>query len=55
MKIGEKEVTVFKVKNRRGFAAICDDCLTEGDTEHEALDRMMKAINRVERKVSQQK
>ena len=51
MKIGEKEVQVFKVRNRRGFAAICDECLTEGDTQQEALDRMIKAINRVERKV----
>ncbi len=51
MKIGKKPVNVFKVKNRRGYAAICDECLTEGDTKEEAIDRMVKAIARVERKI----
>lgn len=42
----ERPITVFKIKNRSGFAAICDDHLTEGTTEAEALDRMMKALKR---------
>ena len=51
MKIGDKEVKVFKIKNRSGYAAICDDCLTEGTTKDQAYDRMVKAINRIERKI----
>lgn len=50
MQIGEKSVTIFKVKNRSGYAAICDDCLTEGATQEEAFDRMEKAIRRVANK-----
>ncbi len=52
MKIGDREVTIFKVRNRRGYAAICNECLTEGDTQQEAYDRMVKAINRMERKLA---
>ena len=50
MKIGSKTVTIFKIKNRKGYAAICCGCLTEGKTEHEAYARMVKAVSRVERK-----
>ena len=50
MQIGERQVTIFKVQNRRGYAAVCDDHLTEGDTTEEAFDRMVKAISRTERK-----
>ncbi len=50
MKIGNRSVNVFKIKNRRGYAALCDECLTEGETKDEAFDRMVKAINRIERK-----
>lgn len=50
MKIGAKNVKVFKIKNRRGYAAICDDCLTEGSTSAQALSRMMKAVKRTTRK-----
>ncbi|MCA9398839.1 MAG: hypothetical protein KC684_06720 [Candidatus Omnitrophica bacterium] len=51
MKIGENDVNIFKVRNRRGYAAVCKDCLTEGDTKEEAYERMVKAIRRVERKI----
>lgn len=51
MKIDNREVNVFKVKNRRGYAALCDDHLTEGDSQQEALDRMMKALKRTEKKI----
>lgn len=50
MKIGKFSVKIFKMKNRKGYAAICHDCVTEGKTRHEAYDRMVKAINRVTRK-----
>ncbi|MFC1594231.1 hypothetical protein ACFL38_02775 [Candidatus Omnitrophota bacterium] len=46
MKIGNKSVTVFKMKNRRGFAALCSDHLTEGKTKQEAFCRMEKALRR---------
>lgn len=46
----KKKVTVFKVKNRAGYAAICDDHLTEGDTKNQALERMEKALKRTEKK-----
>ncbi len=50
VKIGEKSVKIFNIKNRAGFAALCDDHLTEGKTPEEAYDRMVKAINRTYRK-----
>ena len=43
-------VKTFKIKNRKGYAAICCDCLTEGKTKEEALARMAKAVKRVTRK-----
>ncbi len=49
MKIGHLEVQIFKIKNRRGYAAVCCDHLTEGETEQEAYDRMVKALRRSER------
>ena len=50
MKILGKNVKVFKIQNRRGYAAICLDCLTEGATTNEALARMTKALRRVMKK-----
>lgn len=47
MKIGNKAVKIFKMKNRTGYAAICNDCVTEGSTKNQAYDRMVKAINRI--------
>lgn len=44
--ISQRSIKVFKIKNRNGYAAVCDDHLTEGKTEEEALDRMTKALNR---------
>jgi len=46
MKIGNNEVTVFKIKNRKGYAAFCAEHLTEGKSPQEALDRMEKALHR---------
>jgi len=47
MKIGKLSVKIFKIKNRKGYAALCSDCLTEGATKDEAYNRMVKAIRRV--------
>jgi hypothetical protein len=44
--VSQRAIKVFKIKNRSGFAAICDDHLTEGKSEAEALDRMVKALTR---------
>ena len=46
----KKKVVVFKIKNRSGYAAVCDEHLTEGKSEQEALDRMSKALNRTAKK-----
>lgn len=50
MKVGKFDVRIFKIKNRRGYGALCNDCLTEGATKKEAYDRMVKAISRVTKK-----
>lgn len=50
MDIEGKAVRIFKIKNRQGFAAVCDDCLTEGATREEAYDRMVKAVARTGKK-----
>ena len=42
----ENKITVFKIKNRSGYAAVCDEHLTEGKSKEEALDRMLKALKR---------
>ena len=41
-----KKITVFKIKNRSGYAAICSEHLTEGRSREEALARMQKALKR---------
>jgi hypothetical protein len=46
MKIGGKTVSVFKIKNRRGYAATCSNHLTEGRTRQAACSRMEKALRR---------
>ena len=50
MKIGRKTVNIFQIKNRKGYAALCDGHLTEGKTKNEAFARMVKAVERTERK-----
>ena len=49
-KIGHLKVDIFKIKNRVGYAAVCCDHLTEGETEHEAYERMVKALRRTDKK-----
>lgn len=46
MRIQGKSVKFFKIKNRRGFAAVCDNYLTEGRTSSQACSRMAKALRR---------
>lgn len=46
MRIGRKRVQVFKIKNRKGYAAVCARHLTEGRSASEACDRMIKAMRR---------
>ena len=50
MKIGRRTVKVFAIKNRKGYAAICCDHLTEGASRQEAVYRMEKALQRTDNK-----
>jgi hypothetical protein len=50
MNMTENKITVFKIKNRSGYAAICSEHLTEGKSKEEALGRMMKALSRTANK-----
>lgn len=45
-KLSTSRVSIFKIQNRRGFAAICMNNLTEGRSPGEALARMAKAVKR---------
>ncbi|MFC1807875.1 hypothetical protein ACFL0T_05860 [Candidatus Omnitrophota bacterium] len=46
MKQKKLKIKTFKIKNRRGYAALCCDHLTEGSTALQAKDRMEKALRR---------
>jgi len=50
MKIGNLSVKIFKIKNRKGYAAICCGRLTEGRTPQQACERMVKAMRRTVKK-----
>ena len=52
MKVNVKKIKIFKMKNRKGYAAICLDRLTEGSTLHLTYDRMIKALKRGKIEVS---
>lgn len=45
-KLSTSKVTIFKIKNRRGYAAIALNNLTEGRSPVEAFNRMLKAVKR---------
>jgi hypothetical protein len=45
-KLGMKDITVFKIANRKGFAAVAKKNLTEGRTVFQAYDRLVKACKR---------
>ena len=42
----KRRAKIFKIKNRKGYAAICSNHLTEGRTPDQALARMEKALRR---------
>ncbi|UCG35620.1 MAG: hypothetical protein JSW17_02155 [Candidatus Omnitrophota bacterium] len=44
--VDAKKVKIFKIQNRRGYAAVCFNNLTEGSTPSQAYDRMAKALRR---------
>ncbi|MFA6281925.1 MAG: hypothetical protein WCY05_05445 [Candidatus Omnitrophota bacterium] len=46
MKINARKVKIFKIKNRRGYAAICANHLTEGSSLPQVYERMQKALRR---------
>jgi len=50
VRIEGKSVSVFKIRNRKGYAAICCNNLTEGRTSQEACSRMQKALKRKPKK-----
>lgn len=39
-------VKIFKIANRRGYAAVCMSNLTEGNSPAQAFERMAKAVRR---------
>ncbi|MDD5018825.1 MAG: hypothetical protein PHH75_07985 [Candidatus Omnitrophica bacterium] len=41
-----QRIKIFKIKNRKGYAAICCHHLTEGKTAAQAAERMEKALRR---------
>ncbi|MBI4845824.1 MAG: hypothetical protein HY810_05055 [Candidatus Omnitrophica bacterium] len=45
-KISSNKLKIFKIANRRGFAAICLNNLTEGSSAYQAYQRMAKALKR---------
>lgn len=46
MELSARKVKIFKIRNRKGFAAFCLDHLTEGKTPFQAYQRMVKAVKR---------
>lgn len=46
-KLSAQKALIFKIKNRRGYAALCLNNLTEGRTPVEAFNRMVKAVKRM--------
>ena len=45
-KLSSSKVSIFKIKNRCGYAAIAFNNLTEGNTPVQAFNRMAKAVKR---------
>lgn len=42
----KNKIQIFKIKNRKGYAALCCSHLTEGKTPQQASARMEKALRR---------
>ena len=45
-KISKQNVSIFRIKNRRGYAGICKNHLTEGKSLAQVIERMAKALRR---------
>ena len=45
-KLGMRDVVFFRIANRKGFAAIARNNLTEGRTVYQAYSRLVKACRR---------
>jgi hypothetical protein len=45
-KLGMRDVTIFRIANRRGYAATAKNHLTEGRTVYQAYSRLVKACRR---------
>ena len=45
-KLAARKVEIFKLRNRKGYAAICMLNLTEGNSPLQAFYRMAKAVKR---------
>lgn len=45
-KISIREVTFFRIANRKGYATVCKKHLTEGRTVYQAYSRLVKACKR---------
>ncbi|MCP4650654.1 MAG: hypothetical protein GY853_11320 [PVC group bacterium] len=45
-KINAGKVKIFKIANRRGYAGLCLNNLTEGNTTYQVYQRMEKAVKR---------
>lgn len=45
-KLAVRDVTFFRIANRRGIAAIAKNNLTEGRTVYQAYSRLVKACRR---------
>ena len=45
--ISPLKVRVFKIANRRGYAALCLNNLTEGVSAYQSYQRMIKALKRL--------
>jgi hypothetical protein len=45
--IPKSQVKIFKIANRKGFAALCRLNLTEGSSPYKAYARMQKAVRRM--------
>ncbi len=50
MKIAGESVRIFKIRNRKGYAAVCRNHLTEGRSPAQVCDRMEKALRRTGRR-----
>ena len=46
MELKKSKVKIFKIRNRKGYAALYQNNLTEGRTGDQAFSRMVKAVCR---------